>query len=332
VNALEPDVATLLRAHGVAGRETPFPNNGYSGARISAIDEAAARYLLKRMRVHDDWLMRLTRDVTCREAEFAASSLSSRLPATTAVATLGAAHDGDGWALLMRDVSTALLPDEGLLSIDELALVLHHTAALHARFWCDALDGAGVRWCAPSDRLRVLTPDVGQLLIDEGRDFGLARGWRVFEAIAPAPAVALVHELFADTAPLLRLLDALPATLLHGDLKLANVALDDGRLVLLDWALVSRAPVAIEISWFLAVNSGRLPCSLDDTLDLYERALRQALGAERFAEARWSLQRAAIALIGVLSYGWGKALDAEAGRPEELRWWCEGALAGARYL
>jgi hypothetical protein len=31
-------------------------------------------------------------------------------------------------------------------------------------------------------------------------------------------------------------------------------------------------------------------------------------------------------------YGWGKALDAEAGRPDELRWWCEGAIAGARVL
>jgi hypothetical protein len=101
---------------------------------------------------------------------------------------------------------------------------------------------------------------------------------------------------------------------------------------LLDWALVTRAPVAVELAWFLAVNSGRLPESLDATLDRYAVHLERALGAHRWPQARWREQRAVVFLSGLLMYGWGKALDAEGGRPDELRWWCEGALEAAKQL
>jgi hypothetical protein len=50
----------------------------------------------------------------------------------------------------------------------------------------------------------------------------------------------------------------------------------------------------------------------------------------RFGDAQWPVQAHALAVSGLLLYGWGKALDAEAGRPDELRWWCERAAEAAR--
>jgi Ser/Thr protein kinase RdoA (MazF antagonist) len=144
--------------------------------------------------------------------------------------------------------------------------------------------------------------------------------------------VRLARGLFADMSPLVQALASLPRTLVHGDLKLANMGVDGDILWLFDWADVSRAPVALEIAWFLAVNSSRLPRSLDATLDHYATQLQRALGDERLAEAQWPAQRGAAMVCGLLMYGWGKALDAETGRPDELRWWCEGALEAQKVL
>jgi hypothetical protein len=203
---------------------------------------------------------------------------------------------------------------------------------MHAAFWDDRLDATDVGWCTLGDRLTMLSPNVGRQLVDAGRDFGLARGWKIFRELAPPDAAELVRRLQADPSPLLRLLEGLPPTLLHGDLKFANIGVDDGGVWLLDWALVARGPVAVEMAWFLSVNSGRLPWPLDETLDRYARHLERELGAEARRGARWEAQRAAVFLSGLLMYGWGKALDAEAGRPDELRWWCEGAAQASRLL
>ena len=73
-------------------------------------------------------------------------------------------------------------------------------------------------------------------------------------------AVGLIRDLSADPSPLLAALGRLPATGIHGDLKLANVALlDDGRVALIDWSMMSLAPVAVELGWLLVSNSASLP-------------------------------------------------------------------------
>ena len=82
-------------------------------------------------------------------------------------------------------------------------------------------------------------------------------GWTTFDRLASPAAVELVRTLDADPAPLLAALDELPATGLHGDLKLSNVApLADGRIALIDWQMTMLAPVAVELGWLLVGNSG----------------------------------------------------------------------------
>lgn len=332
MSELYSDVQSMLRAHSISGAESPIDTNGYSGARFSVIDQGGTRHVLKRMRLGDDWIMRHTVDVHFRESQFAVSPFVERLPDGARVPTLGASYDGDGRALLMRDLAETLFPDEGIMAAETMDVVLQRIAGLHAAFWGDALTGSGIDWCGDRERATLLSPAVGAMLIDGARDFGLAQGWRTFDRVAPPEAVTLMSRLFDDPSPLLVLLDSLPRTLIHGDLKLANLAVDGGGVLwLLDWALVSRGPVAVDLAWFVAVNSSRLPWPLDETVARYEGHLRSALGL-RFDEAQWSAQVYAVAISGLLLYGWGKALDAEAGRPEELHWWCERAMAAAAAL
>lgn len=330
---MSADVASLLHAHGIDAAESPFLyGDGYSGARLSSFERDDQRYVLKRMRFQDDWIMRFLQDEQCREAQFAASGFGARLPRFVRAPTLGAARDGDGWAILMRDITPLMLPGDGIVLEETVVTLLRALAGMHAAFWGDPLAGEAFPLRTMRDRVTLLSPDVGAALIDEGRDFGLAEGWQAFDRRAPREAIELAHALFADFTPLLRALDALPATLNHGDAKFGNAGIDGETLWLIDWAGVAVAPVAVEMAWFLGVNSSRLPWTLDETIARYERLLGEALGAERFAAAVWPRQLAALRVCGLMLYGWGKALDAEAGRPDELRWWCEGAIEGARVL
>ena len=328
-----PDVASLLRAHGISTPESRTPiGGGFSGSSLTSIEHGGERYILKRMRSAGDWLMRVTDDTSCREAQLAASPLLERLPERVRVPTLGASRDGDGWLLLMRDISPLMLPDDGIIEPPGLEVILQAAAGLHARFWDDPLAGALPWLTRTRERLLMLSPATGAALAADGVEFGIVPGWQAFEQRAPGEAVRLVARLFADITPLPEVLDSLPATLIHGDLKFGNAGIEGDTLWLIDWAIAARAPVAVELAWFLAVNSSRLPWALDETVDRYVRILETSLGAARFEAAAWERQRAAIAVCGLLMYGWGKALDAEAGRPDELRWWCEGAITGARTL
>ncbi len=332
MSALFSDLASLLGAHVVDAPEAPFPNNGYSGANLARIEQNGQRYVVKRTRQADDWIMRHTGDADCREAQFAASPLPAQLPPGTRSPTLGAARDGDGWAILMQDISPLLLPEGGVVPPAAVERVLQAMAQMHAAFWEGDDGGLGTTLCRADARLALLSPSGSALLVKEGVDFGFLRGWRFFETQAPDAAVRLTRALFADMTPLTRVLGTLPQTLIHGDLKFANIGLDDETVWLIDWAVVARSAVAMELAWFLAVNSSRLPWPFDETIGPYAEALRSALGPERFAEAQWPRQRAVIGVAGLLLYGWGKALDAEAGRPEELQWWCAEAIAGSNTL
>ena len=76
---------------------------------------------------------------------------------------------------------------------------------------------------------------------------------------------------------------------------------------------------------FLAINSRRVPLSNDGVLDRYAAAA----GIDVRDRARHD---ALAALCGLVLRGWRKALDADEGEPDELRWWCERAREGMRFL
>jgi thiamine kinase-like enzyme len=146
---------------------------------------------------------------------------------------------------------------------------------------------------------------------------------------------------------LLAALGRLPSTGLHGDLKLANVALlDDGRVALIDWQMMALGPVAVELGWMLVSNSASLPIGPEEVLATYRAAAGRAaadsmhLGGswldgnpetrpkQERIEGRfgtlpprgldatigdWSAQVDLAWIVGLLLRGWRKGIDAEAG-------------------
>ena len=79
------------------------------------------------------------------------------------------------------------------------------------------------------------------------------RGWDYFAdpALVPPDVSEPVFALHADVRPLADGLAAGPVTLAHGDLATVNMAIEDDRLVLLDWAMPVAAPGAIDIARLL---------------------------------------------------------------------------------
>jgi hypothetical protein len=155
-------------------------------------------------------------------------------------------------------------------------------------------------------------------------------GWTRFHELVPNDVVGAVDRVHKDPGPLVVALSGCATTLVHGDLKMANLGMDGDRLVLLDWGtLTTVSPAAVDFAWYLAINAAAL--GLDH--DLLLRQCQRALGPDHDAELD-------LALFGALTQlGWEKALGASSndfviGERERvgLSWWIERArVALARW-
>jgi len=360
----------LLATHGLAGAvERPFPTDGWSGASFTSLERDGRRYVLKRTSLAIDWIARATADAELREAWLATAD--APWPTGVMAPYLGAAADGDRTAILMPDLSADLIAwerpdDQSALGTAALARVLAAVARLHRTPWSRALEADVARtgigpppWCPLPERLLLLARPSALAYAAAGNPVGerFLAGWDAFERSAPRAARDLVDGLSMEPAPLIRALARLPSVGLHGDLKLANVALLPGDAVgLIDWQLTLRAPVAVELGWFLVANSGSLAESPESVQDAYRAALgwdsRGRASAPDVADipdgaefddvvGDWAAQADLAAIVGLLLRGWRKGLDAEAGvglpsgvrAADDLAWWCRRAVeAGDRRL
>ena len=345
--------------------ERDLPTDGWSGATFtSLVDSDGRRFVLKRTSLDVDWIARATRDTDLREGWFAAlpPGALAWIPKSTSP-YLGAAADGSGVAIVTPDLSNELIawerpghdPAIGPLTLDRVLRVL---ARLHAVPWASIVDGASERdgppappWCPLQERLTLLSPLSAARYHDDGNPVGarFLEGWDAFRRLAPSSAVELIDRLDADPSPLVLALEVLPWVGLHGDLKLANVALLPGdEVAFIDWQMTMQAPIAVELGWFLVSNSGSLPLDPDEVLRRYrdhldhdERRVPEGEWSGPRVVGDWDLQRDLTWIIGLLLRGWRKGLDARAGvtlpsgitAADDLAWWSERAdEAAARRL
>lgn len=324
-------LAELLAANGLEEvAEEPFPNDGWSGSKLTLLRRGDKRFVLKRTSWATDWIARATDDHVLREAVVADGALPT--PERARAPYLGAAADGSGAAILMPDLSGSLFDWERPIDPDDLARVVRNIAALHAS---TAEAGADFPWCPLRQRIELLTRPSAEGYRAAGLAVGqrFIEGWDAFDRQAEPPARDLVARLSTDVGPLLDGLDRLPATLLHGDLKLANVGFTGDQMVLIDWQMVTRAAVAVELGWLLVSNVAALPEPPDAVLERY-RAAATSTGVDL---GDWEAQVDLTWIVGLLLRGWRKGLDAESGTPtgwgstgsDDLAWWSRRAVEAA---
>ena len=373
----------LLEELGLADRpEREFPTDGWSGARFTFVERSVQdgrpqRYVIKRTSLSRDWIAAATNDRTIREAWLAnalAGSPTSGVP-DGPTAYLGAAADGDEAAIVMPDLTAELLawerPEHSVVAdVQTVQVVLDGLARLHASMWSRRVDGVEFRpeadgpfpWCPLPERLTLTARPTCLQHIERGIPAGvesarkLLLGWDAFDRQAPSPARDLIDTVAADPAPLVRALSRLPSAGLHGDVKLANVAVwpDHEQVRLIDWQMTIRAPVAVELGWFLVTNSAALPEEPRQILQRYRNAaanveltrqtevsphlfLSQTARRRLTSNAEWRAQVDLAWIIGLLLRGWRKGLDAESGATlgsgvsgrDDLQWWAERAVEAA---
>ena len=304
-----------------------------SGARLERVEIDGQRCIVKYVHPESDFTMRVSGDIGCRPRRVWAAGLMDACPELIDHATLGAAPWGpNGWgvALLMRDVSSELIPpgDEPITEHQHLAFV-------------DAIAGLSARLWGWEDDLELLPHRLrwawfGRSQLDGEAALGFperapriaTEGWARFATRAPARLVAIVEALRLDPTPLSDAVRSTPQTFLHGDWKMSNIGLGtDGRVILLDWAYPGQGPVAHELAWYLALNRARLPVghTKESTID----ALRDALERHGIDTAGWWERQVSLCLLGaVVQFGWEKAL----GDDDELGWWSDAGMAGASWL
>jgi hypothetical protein len=319
-----PSLEQLLAKHGLAGvAEEPFPNDGWSGARLTRLRRGDAAFILKRDSLATDWIARSTRDgPVLREAWFAARRRA--LPPPARAPCLGVARDDDDFALLMPDLSGVLFDWTRPIELASLDRVLDAVRALHR----EPLPGEpGQPWCPLRERVLLISrpalerPGPAHDAVADR----LLPGWDAFDRVAPREARDLIASLSREPEPLLPALSRLPQRLIHGDLKLANAGIAaDGHVELVDWQMVMLAPAEVELGWFLAANVATLPLPADRVLARYD--------PDADLELAW--------IVGLLLRGWRKGYDAEARivhpsgmtAADDLALWSGRAVAAARAL
>ena len=309
----------VLKRLGTGARRAPLDHAGNSGAALERVTLADGTELIaKRVGPAADWLGRVTRD-RGRTALLWQAGAFSRIPSSLDHGIEAVVADGDGWWVVMRDLSAAFLGDARRLSRAESRRVLAAAAALHAEFADEIPDGAA----ALSDRLGMASLRVADAE-RAGSDLlpkQLGAAWDAFSESVPADLGTEVLAAVEDVTALAAALEETgPTTLLHGDLRDDNLGLTDEAVVLLDWDLATAGTPTVEFAWYLCHDAWRIDASHNE-IEADFRAAEGGFLSEREVELGM--------LTGLVQYGWifGHSLRVhpdpteQAWASAELDWW-----------
>jgi hypothetical protein len=293
-------------------------HTGLSGAAIERVRLADGRSLIvKRFNPASDVTLWMTGGEVGWEHVLWQSGALHQLPVGVNHAIVDTwVEDGDT-VIVMRDLGGAVLTWDDHLDATRCAWLTERVGRLHRHFLAHPPEGL-----APLDRvLNIFAPTRLQERSAEVELLRLAiRGWEIFADIVPGDVAEPVLGLLDDIEPLASALLSRPVTLVHGDLATVNMAVELDDLVLIDWAMPTAAPGALDITRFIAGCSSVVDLSREEMLGVYRRAAGPA-----YDETAMRL-----ALLASLAWlGWNKALDAAehpdpATRARELAdldWW-----------
>lgn len=293
---------------------------GKSGAGLERVRLRDGRALVvKRVDPRHDVTLAMTGGGPSREYVLWRDGVFDRLPPGVGHAVVDGWVEGDGTVLVLRDLGDRVLTWDDRLSADQAARMMTAVASLHRAFLGQAPPGL-----APLDLVVTLfTPRrIREAAVDVELMRLALRGWELFADTVPADVAGPVLGLLDDPAPLVTALHNSPSTLAHGDLATVNMAFEGDDLVLLDWAMATQGPGALDIARFVAGCSSVVEATREDLIGWYRAAAGSACDDRTMH-------------LGLLSamvwLGWNKALDAvehpdpaiRARERTDLDWWVQ---------
>jgi hypothetical protein len=330
----------------------PFETNGWSSTEaeflgVTGCNGDQPHFIIKRLRRDKDWVMEATNDDHWRSITVWQQGLLDHLPPEIDHGIVACSVDEDGYAIMMRNVSQDLLPEDETLAETDNAFVLEALAALHAAFWEDnRLYNQRLSLCKPEDFFAHTSVTRARRMAQKNPSFVLdliIEGRRLIPKFVDTDMAELMYDLVHDPTSLCTALERYPQTLVHSDVRKANLGLERGkrpRLIVLDWARQTRTVPAVDLIYYLiSISWSRFPIPFEKNIDLYRQQLAQRLG-ERFDESWWQPQLE-LSLLGTFStmacfMAWEAQHSDDASSREHnranLQWWAEQARPGARWL
>ncbi|KAA3658480.1 MAG: hypothetical protein DWQ04_25000 [Chloroflexi bacterium] len=346
---LAPDVMSEMTGLMItAVSQQPLSSEyGRSGSRILLVTTNHGQgpsYILKRVSLEWDWLMRSTKDTLCRSVTLWQHGILDQMPPEIEHGVVACSHDGDGWAILMENVGDMIVLFDPFTEAEN-AFFINAMAAVHAQFWQnDVLDNPDLGLCELCDIFNMFNPRTARVELNGDNNIPrrVIEGWELSQFNLPTDVFQILQSLLDDATPFCDALAQYPHTLVHGDWRHANQACAPGvpHLYLLDWQLAVPAPPVVDLARYLITNSPLLPVSKDAVIEIYRHKLAARLG-EQFSDEWWEPQLALSLLGGFLQDGWAVVLKATNWRVgarnreqwrADLVWWSEWVRAGAKWL
>lgn len=317
---------------------------GLSGAALERVRLADGRALIvKRITRENDLTLRLLGGEQAGEYVLWRSGALDRLPAGVEHAIVDGWVEGDTTVIVMHDLGDTVLTWDDRLDRGRTAWLLERVARLHDAFLGQPPPPEALAPLRPI--LELFAPSRMQPLSDAGSRLAAAslRGWSYLPDLVPPDVADPLLALVEDATPLEEALLRRPLTLVHGDLAVVNMAVVDlpdgpgarGRsepdLLLLDWAMPTAAPGALDVARFLVGCAHVIEPGHDEFMTMYAGA----------AGASYDDTAVRLALLAGLTWlGWNKTHDiVESPDPlvqerekQSLAWWVRQARKGLELL
>ena len=300
------------------GRAALVEHVGKSGAALERVTLADGRtVVVKRITPETDLTLAIFDQPVAQEFLLWRSGGLDRLPEQVGHVVIDGWTEGeDTTVIVMRDLGDAVLTWDDRLDARACRWVLERVAALHRAYLGDPPEavGAADSRCSSCSRPHA-SPAWPATVTSCSRPRSAAGTTSPIRPWCRRTCRRRSSPLHADARPLADALAAGPVTLAHGDLATVNMAFEGDRLILLDWAMPTAAPGALDIARFLVGCAHVVDVHPDEVIDAYRRAAGPAYDDG-------SMQ---LALLSALCWlGWNKALDIVESHG------CGGARAGAR--
>lgn len=264
---------------------------------------------IKRVDPSKDWVALGTEDLARRAVTMWSLGVFDRMPRQVDPGVIACASWDEGYAVLMPDVSARLTVPGARMSVAQGDALLAAMAALHAAFWDDTrLADSALGLCAPGLFLSHTSPQRATELRRQIRSFvfdAIEAGWDALPAFIDPGLVRELEILNDDPTPIVAALAASPRTLVHSDIRPANLGLGEGhdggaKVVLLDWGRPVFTAPTVDLGYYLGWTAVERPTDVDTAIAVYEARLRARLRTPLDADA-WEAEREIGILGGVLN-------------------------------
>jgi hypothetical protein len=266
------------------------PMNGHSGlagGELSYVDTNAGRLVLKQMAISSDYVMYSTDDHECRAIRLWQYGLLDQMFPHFEHKIIAASRDGDGWAILMEDLTGKVFGWAQPFPPNILRTFLDSLAKTHALFWNDPclqdprLGLGDARYFLDQWSLAKKTNDATRGVIPEW----LRLGWGSLKGLVPQDTYSQILAFLENPQPLLDALNRYPCTLLHGDFRSENLAYAENP-VALDWQGATSSLMTIDLPWLTKHGNVQDVMSEEGALVYYRERLEAHL-AQHFDEQDW---------------------------------------------